>query len=223
MFAALVTGGAQFPQDYYWEKGFGRFGGPSLPRHFRQHGYTTGFFSSIQFGAETLHDLVTPAGFDSLNDIALDRKRLGRQNMVHWWGAYEELALECLEPWLLAQTNAGRPSLAMYWTCATHHPYGTPPGYANPYPGDDLATRHRNALHYTDAALGRLFRFLSENGLANDTVVAITADHGEAFGVQHPHIWLHSNRLYEECTRTLLLLASRRGRADHIAADWSGG
>jgi arylsulfatase A-like enzyme len=57
---------------------------------------------------------------------------------------------------------------------------------------------------YTDSQIGRLLDGLAERGLAGDTVVVITADHGEAFGEHgaQGHTWT----LIEEVLRIPLLV-----------------
>ena len=42
-----------------------------------------------------------------------------------------------------------------------------------------------NVLHEVDGHLGRLFAFLRARGLADDTLVVVTGDHGEAFADPH--------------------------------------
>jgi hypothetical protein len=41
--------------------------------------------------------------------------------------------------------------------------------------------RYKNAVHHTDDCLGRVFDALDRNGLAEDTIVIVTGDHGEEF------------------------------------------
>lgn len=48
-----------------------------------------------------------------------------------------------------------------------------------------------------DKQLGRLFQALRERGLADDTLVVITGDHGEAFADPHSHRG-HGSTVYEE-------------------------
>lgn len=45
-----------------------------------------------------------------------------------------------------------------------------------------ISDLYDGAIAYTDQQLGRLFRELEELGLADDTLVVLTSDHGEAFG-----------------------------------------
>ena len=55
--------------------------------------------------------------------------------------------------------------------------------------------------------LGALLDGLRDDGFAENTVVAVVGDHGEAFGVLHPGSRVHKSFLYEENIRSFLLLA----------------
>jgi arylsulfatase A-like enzyme len=59
-------------------------------------------------------------------------------------------------------------------------------------------------IRFTDAGIGRLLRTLDELGLAENTLVVFTADHGEEF---LEHGWLgHVRSLYEELIRVPLIV-----------------
>jgi arylsulfatase A-like enzyme len=55
--------------------------------------------------------------------------------------------------------------------------------------------------------MGRLFDGLRQRGLAEDTLVLVTGDHGECFGDPHP-TWGHGFRLYQEGIRIPLLIVN---------------
>jgi len=57
----------------------------------------------------------------------------------------------------------------------------------------------------TDHYLGRLFQKLRDLGLYDDTVIIVTADHGEAF-LEHADVQ-HANSLYQEVIRAPLIIA----------------
>jgi arylsulfatase A-like enzyme len=65
---------------------------------------------------------------------------------------------------------------------------------------------------YTDEEIGRIFAFLREAGIWNNTIVIITADHGEGF-FEHGRI-SHSRDLYNELLHVPLII--------HIPAVGSG-
>lgn len=59
-------------------------------------------------------------------------------------------------------------------------------------------------LHYTDREVGRLLAGLDRSGLAGDTLIVVTADHGESLG-EHGIYYAHVG-VYEEVLRIPLLL-----------------
>ncbi|MEZ4650189.1 MAG: sulfatase-like hydrolase/transferase [Candidatus Eisenbacteria bacterium] len=90
------------------------------------------------------------------------------------------------------------------WFCWLHYfdphdPYAPPPPYQdifpNPYDGE---------LAYMDAHIGGLFRELKRQGLWNNTLVVITADHGEGLGDHREPT--HSLFVYDTTVQVPLLL-----------------
>lgn len=71
-------------------------------------------------------------------------------------------------------------------------------------------------LHYVDAQIGRLVDGLRERGLWDDTLIAITADHGEGLG---DHDWHAHRLLYEEQIHVPLILKPTAGSAARAGAD----
>lgn len=69
---------------------------------------------------------------------------------------------------------------------------------------EDLKTLYAAELHYVDHNLNRLLNTLSAKGIRDETMVIITADHGEAFG-EHSR-WGHHPYMYDELLRVPLLV-----------------
>lgn len=74
--------------------------------------------------------------------------------------------------------------------------------------GPDLQEKARRLydeeISFTDAQLGRFFTYLHETGLWNQTVVAVTSDHGEEL-LDHG-LWGHGHSLYQEQLRVPLIV-----------------
>ena len=108
-------------------------------------------------------------------------------------------------PRLDRRTSRDQPFFVTYLPIAGHHPYDTPePG---PFPEHDEFGRYRNALHYSDAALGSLIDGLEARGRQQNTLWIVYGDHGEAFG-QHDGNFGHTFQLYEENVRVPFLIAA---------------
>jgi arylsulfatase A-like enzyme len=103
---------------------------------------------------------------------------------------------------------AGQKFFLMIWNYATHVPYW-PRGGPEAFPEKHFPPVARSdpdkkasfqaylrSLWCVDALIGELYAELEHLGLASDTLVVVTGDHGESWG-QHGH-FLHSTSLYEE-------------------------
>ena len=74
--------------------------------------------------------------------------------------------------------------------------------------------RYLCALRLLDERVGDILRALSDAGLGDDTVVVISADHGEEFG-EHGARY-HANTVYDEVLRVPLLVRIPGGTAETI-------
>lgn len=183
---------------------------PSLASVLRERGRRTVYLQSGDMdwtGGETW---IKGFGFDEAHDYReFGCPRLSPES------AEERYLVDRLLRWIDAKR--GQPFMAVCWTDQTHDPYTPSPG-AKPVdflprkPGDarsaDLS-RYLNALRETDRQLGRLFAALRERGLADDTLVVVTGDHGEAFREPHRHRG-HGFAVYEEDVHVPLMLWNPR-------------
>ena len=69
----------------------------------------------------------------------------------------------------------------------------------------ELEDLYDGAIVYTDDNVGRILKALRESGIEEDTVVAVTGDHGEAFG-DHGLYFTHDFTLYDEVLKVPLIL-----------------
>ena len=131
------------------------------------------------------------------------------------WGTEDRCLVDRLLKWIDEKPN--EPFFAVCWTDQTHDPFllspgtkaeevfqgNTPPAFAADF------TRYLNLVRNVDAQLARIFSALRERGLADDTLVVVTGDHGEAFGDPHGqrgHAW----SVYEEEVHVPLMLWNPR-------------
>ena len=146
--------------------------------------------------------------------------------------------------WLHA--NPKKPFFAYLHYRDVHAPYGPPPPYDRMFdqPGEgrplteaeyksqppdvrrprryrDLRSyveQYDGEIRYTDDHLARFLDTLSKEGFLDNTVIFLTADHGESF-LEH-RSWTHGTGLYEELTRVplLLLLPNEKYKAQRVTA-----
>lgn len=108
-------------------------------------------------------------------------------------------------------THGREPFFLFLHTYQVHEPYEPPPGYV-----EQVASGHgtdrvaqENALYdgeirYTDDVLARLLAALEQSGLEGNTLLVVTADHGQHFG-EH-RTFGHSTTLYEPVLHVPLIL-----------------
>ena len=93
-----------------------------------------------------------------------------------------------------------------------HDPYDPPGGWVERFGADALEAsgvdraiaRYDAEIAFTDSEVGRLFEALDDLGLADDTLVVVTGDHGEGL-MDHGHL-NHGVDIYEEAVRVPLIV-----------------
>jgi arylsulfatase A-like enzyme len=182
---------------------------PGLGAVMKQRGYRTAFFS----GCDPEWDSVIYVAQDAGLSEVIGPKELGAP-MASSWGTEDGVLIDGLIKWIDADRS--KPFFAVAWTDQTHDPYtlsaDTVPvdfvkGSTMPYA--QSFNRYLNAVRQADHHLGRLFQALRDRNLADDTLVVITGDHGEAFGDPH-EVMGHGGGLYEENLRVPLMLWNPR-------------
>ncbi|MFL6203564.1 MAG: sulfatase [Thermoanaerobaculia bacterium] len=83
---------------------------------------------------------------------------------------------------------------------------------------DSYVEQYDGEIRYTDDHLARFLETLAKEGFLDDTVIFLTADHGESF-LEHGS-WTHGTGLYEELMRVplLLVLPGEKHAGKRIAA-----
>jgi arylsulfatase A-like enzyme len=152
-------------------------------------------------------DAFVPAhGFSEVRD---DRS-LPCDTRVTSWGLADSCVVDGVAQFIAQDRD--RPFFVMAWTQQTHHPYEPTPGVPllelvrEPNIPDEYDLgRYLNVLHETDHQLARLFEAIRRAGLADDTLVAVVGDHGQAFGYPHDS-YLQGRTVYEEDVQVPLLI-----------------
>ncbi|HVC34149.1 MAG TPA: sulfatase, partial [Chloroflexota bacterium] len=67
---------------------------------------------------------------------------------------------------------------------------------------------YQGEIAFTDAQFGKLLDYLTKLGVADDTIIAVTGDHGESFG-EHDD-WTHGLKVYETEIRVPLFMRYQR-------------
>ncbi|HEY1850968.1 MAG TPA: sulfatase-like hydrolase/transferase [Candidatus Binataceae bacterium] len=102
-------------------------------------------------------------------------------------------------------SDFAKPFFLTIWTLDSHHPYFSTSA-TNFRTGNDRMNRYLNTVHATDTLIGQLARMLSEMKIADNTLIVITGDHGEAFG-EHGQM-VHGFSVYDEEVHVPLIFVS---------------
>lgn len=202
----MVTGGRTLTWGSVFDELTYPYEGPTMPRAFSAAGYNTALFSAQKLDFENMNGFYKQAGYDYYYDFGEANETFKRQNTLQSWGAREDPILSLAVNWL--DKHRDKPFFLQYLTVATHHPYDVPDDFRRPVRGTTRQDNYKNALSYTDAALGRLLAQLRSRHLLDNTLIVINGDHGEAFGETHPQNFLHKNYIYDENIKNFLLIAN---------------
>ncbi len=80
-----------------------------------------------------------------------------------------------------------------------------------------LVNLYHEEIAYTDFYIGKVLDYLKESGLADNTVVILTADHGEEF-LEHGDIG-HTVTLYDELVRVPLIISLPKYLRPHVVKE----
>ncbi|HEV2171487.1 MAG TPA: sulfatase [Candidatus Binatus sp.] len=165
---------------------------PGLPAVLARHGYRTAFIHSGQLAYEKQQIFLRTRGFEQV--VAEQRDYDAPRDRV--------LLPETME-WIKADPS--RPFFVALWTQDTHHPYETAL-HRDLGSNASRLNDYLNAVDATDTLIGQLADALQKAGLADQTLLVITGDHGEAFG-EHG-VLAHGGNVYDEETKVPLLIVN---------------
>jgi len=179
----------------------------SLAAVFRDRGYRTAFMTSSDLTWAGWDVFLPSRGFA----VVKDDHALACSAEVSSWGVEDRCLVDGLIDYI--SRDRTRPFFAMGWTQQTHHPYEPSPEAPmldlvknlEPVPDEYDLQRYLNVLHETDTQLARLFATVRQLGIADDTLIAIVGDHGQAFGYPHDS-YLQGRTAYEEDVHVPMLV-----------------
>jgi len=179
----------------------------SLAAVFRDRGYRTAFMTSSDLGWAGWDAFLPARGFTDIKDD----HALACSEEVSSWGVEDRCLVDGLIDYV--SRAQAQPFFAMGWTQQTHHPYEPSPGVPlvdlvqnrEPVPDEYDLQRYLNVLHETDRQLGRLFDAVRRARLADDTMIVVVGDHGQAFGYPHDS-YLQGHTAYEEDVHVPMLI-----------------
>jgi len=195
--ATILTG--TFPQ-YHGIRNFGDRLPPSvpfLPDILHSQGYHTGaFVGSIILDPKNGFASGFERGFDIYN-AGFHRQKTGerREASMQRRG---EVTLGYVLEWLGQQHDA--PFFLWFHLWDAHDPYNPPEPFRSKFPN----APYNGCIAYADAVVGKLLDYLRSQGLYENALIAVAADHGESLG-DHGEL-THSIFLYNATIHVPLLL-----------------
>jgi arylsulfatase A-like enzyme/Tfp pilus assembly protein PilF len=192
--AAILTGTyPQFNHVNYMGDPLGK-ALPFLPDILHKNGYSTAAF----VGALALEPRSIAPGFERGFDVydAGFHRRLGQDRYRSLERRGEEVVSRALA-WL--SKRPGGPFFLWVHLYDPHDPYSPPEPYKTRY----QAQSYDGEIAYTDSAVGKLLTGLRTRRLFDRTIIAVMADHGEAFGEHGENH--HGILLYDETIHVPLL------------------
>ena len=175
----------------------------------KKHGYNTAYISSQDDSWANIVDYLNTSNLDlysySMSDNSYDYgSGVGKKD-------YDENTTDKAISWI---SSSNKPFFLYLDLQATHYPYTYADNYSILLPDETNSSltsalyiaekdyipsinRYDNALHYVDANLGRLLEYLNSSNLLNNTIIVLTADHGESFNNSHGFV-RHGFSVYED-------------------------
>jgi choline-sulfatase len=170
---------------------------PYLPDLLHQHGYhTAAFVGSMVLDPATDAAPGFDRGFD-FYDADFHNPQPGEDRYQSLERRAEDVANRAMA-WL--SQHQERPFFIWLHFYDPHEPYDPP----EPFKAHYASEPYDGEIAYTDSVVGSIMEVLQRHGLYQNTVIAIAADHGEAFG-EHGEKW-HGMFLYDETIHVPLLL-----------------
>lgn len=212
--ATILTG--TFPQ-YHGIRNFGDrlpSSVPFLPDILHAQGYHTGaFVGSIILDPKNGFASGFERGFDVYN-AGFHRQKTGerREASMQRRG---EVTLGFVLQWLGQQKDG--PFFLWFHLWDAHDPYNPPEPFRSRFP----TAPYNGGIAYVDEVVGKLFDYLRSQGLYDNALIAVAADHGESLG-EHGEL-THSIFLYDATIHVplLLKLPGNRLGGRHVSASAS--
>jgi len=190
-----------------------------LPSMFAARGYHTAYLHNGELSFENQGPFFAANGFQTVEgEKALEAHHPDAQRMS--WGIHDEYLYDRAAGWLAERDAEQKPAFLTLFTISNHHPWTVPDHFQRP-PVDVSDVDHRKfltAFAYADHALGGFVDDLRARGLADKTILIVTADTSRAMGEHDDNFSVVTNLHRENVAVPLLILADGRLTPQRIDA-----
>ncbi len=184
----------------------------SLPEILKQQGYRTAVIHTGDLRYAGQRRFLGYRSIDRIIDLP-ELENIPPWNFKVGWGVDERAMIA---PSIEFMKKSKKPFFITYMPCNPHHPYAIPKDFTpivNSAKGktsrERIFLKYLNSLHYADFVLGELIAKLEREGLMENTILFLLADHGEAF-YQHRQNYNHPFFLYEENVHVPLAIYNKK-------------
>ncbi len=195
----------------------------SITEILKENDYTTSVVHTGDLRYAGQRRFLSYRGIDRIIDLP-ELEEIPPYNYKVGWGVDERaMTAPSIE---FLKNRGNKPFFIKYMPVNPHHPYAIPDGFkqiTGPVPrGIDYKERnwlnYLNSLHYADYCLGELIDTLEKEGLMENTILFLVADHGEAF-YQHPQNYNHPFFLYDVNVHVPFMVYSKEFFPEPLAYD----
>jgi len=172
---------------------------------FKENGYSTGYFSSQDDRWQEMNEYMDINNLDTYSYGISDGKSDYGSSRGYEQKDYDHRTAGKALDWL--NKNKDDPFFLYLNFQSTHRPYARPNEYSHYKPDKDKfpgiksssveINQHDNSLRYVDEQIGKIINYLEENNLSDNTVIAITSDHGHDLKNRHGFN-AHGLTIYDE-------------------------
>ena len=176
----------------------------TIARVLKRDGYSTEFI----YGGRGVFDGMRSYAVRNGYDRFIEQKHFAHPTFTTAWGVCDEdLMIRAVDE-CRALAQAGKPFFATVLSVSNHKPYTYPKGRI---PEDPDQHYRKNAVKYSDFALGEFFRRARKELFWTNTIFAVVADHGaRVYGKQS--IPIHSYEIPVLITGPAVVPAPARDR-----------
>lgn len=194
-----------------------------LPETLKEKGYRTLYFHTWTLGYVGTRRFLQKRKFDVMLDMH-QLKLSSPYNQKLGYGIDDRALIE--ESIRALNADRTKPFLAVYCPLSPHFPYPIPdekfniagPPQKNATFEEDCKRKYINSLHYSDAVLGMIVERLEAEGLLENTLLFVFADHGQAF-LEHKGNFRHRLGIYEENVHVPFIIYNKKLFPDSIVFD----
>ena len=172
---------------------------------FKENGHNTGYFSSQDDRWQEMNEYMDVSNLDVYSYGISDGENDYGSSRGYEQKDYDHRTVEKAISWL-NETKEEKFFLYLNFQ-STHRPYARPEEYSYYKPDkknvlkvweNSLETNQMdNSVRYVDEQVGKIINFLEENNLSEDTIIAITSDHGHDLKNRHG-VSAHGLTIYNE-------------------------